>query len=153
MIRLAYFAALLTTGLLVAISAPAPASAQNPGSDAASGSGGQGRRHKQDQAAGGSSPPAHHAAITIRPEPWPRLDPGAVFCRSADDLQQRSVLIRAQLDGGPPAPTSTSACPLIRTPTPIEVVERRGPGQTQVRVKADGTLGWTDAYLPDKSPH
>jgi hypothetical protein len=150
MIRPAYVAALFAAGLLVA-----PASAQDLGSgpNAASGSGGRTHKHSQDQPAGGSQSAHHQPSITIRPEPWPRLDPGAVLCRSADDLVRRSVLIRAQLDGGPPAPTSTAACPLVRTPTPIEVVERHGLGQTQVRVKADGALGWTDVYLPEKSTH
>ncbi len=149
MTRPAYIAALLAAGLL----AFAPAFAQESAPTPASGTNGRTHRHKQDPAADGTPPPAHHASSNVRPEPWPRLDPGAVFCRSAEDLQQRAVLIRAQLDGGAPAPTSTSACPLVRVPTPIEVVERRGPGVTQVRVKADGTVGWTDVYLPEKNPH
>jgi hypothetical protein len=150
MIRLAYAAIMLAAGLTAATVAAAQDSGAGP--DAGSGAG-RTHRHRQDPAAGGSPQPARHPAMTIKPEPWPRLDTGAVLCRSAEDLQRRSSLIRAQLDGGPPAPASTAACPLVRTPTPIEVVARRGLGQTQVRVKADGTLGWTDAYLPDKSPH
>jgi hypothetical protein len=151
MIRLACVAALFAAGLLVAT--PVWAQALGSGSDAASGPGGRPHKHNQDQAAGSSAPAHHQPSITIRPEPWPRLDPGAVLCRSADDLLHRSALIRAQLDGGPPAPASTSACPLVRAPTPVEVVERHGLGQTLVRVKADGSLGWTDVYLPEKNTH
>jgi hypothetical protein len=79
--------------------------------------------------------------------PWPRLDPGAVFCRTEDDLV-RLAANRSGTGGG-----GTVDCRIVNTPIPIEIVERRGPGRTEVQVKGQpDTVGWTDAWLPEKSP-
>lgn len=79
--------------------------------------------------------------------PWPRLDPGAVFCRTEDDLA-RLAANRSGAGGG-----GAVDCRIVNTPIPIEIVERRGPGRTEVQVKGQpGSVGWTDAWLPEKSP-
>jgi hypothetical protein len=45
-------------------------------------------------------------------------------------------------------------CQILRAATPITIVQRKGPGRTEVQTadpKAGGS-GWTDAYLPQKAP-
>ena len=85
----------------------------------------------------------------VKPAPlaWPRLDPGAVLCRTAADLD-RLAANRAHTEGGGPAD-----CLFIRVPTAIQIVQRQDPGHTQVRVKEQAnTVGWTDVWLPEKAP-
>jgi hypothetical protein len=78
---------------------------------------------------------------------WPRLDPGAVLCRSEDDLA-RLAANRTGAGGGGPAD-----CRIINVPTAIQIVARRGPGRTEVQVTGGTSqVGWTDAWLPDKAP-
>jgi hypothetical protein len=85
------------------------------------------------------------------PEPWPRLDPGAVFCNSADDLQQHAMAINAALDGKERA-LMTPGCSMLQVRTPVDVLDRSTLGRTQVRVRATGDIGWTDVWLPDRPP-
>jgi hypothetical protein len=88
-----------------------------------------------------------------RAEPWPRLDPGAVFCRSAADLERRLQALRARARGSDDVALLTDNCVVISARTPIEIVERRGMGRTQVRITAaPGATGWTDAWLPERRP-
>lgn len=92
-------------------------------------------------------PPAPKAA----PEVWPRLDPGAVLCRTEADLMR----LAANRHGGPGG--GAADCRLISRPTPIQIVERKGPGRTEVRVTGGtggkaGQTGWTDVWLPVQPP-
>ena len=92
-------------------------------------------------------PPDVHA----KPPAWPRLDPGAVLCRSPDDLQR----LAANRSGGPGG--GPVSCRIISQPTPIQIVHRAGPGRTEVQVTPtagakSAETGWTDAWLPDKPP-
>jgi hypothetical protein len=81
-----------------------------------------------------------------RPDAWPRLDPGAVLCRSEADLTQLAAFRRGET-------TTRPACQIIRSPTAIQIVHRVGPGKTEVTVTAQNNLdGWTDAWLPEKAP-
>ncbi len=84
----------------------------------------------------------------VKPAPlaWPRLDPGAVLCRSEADLD-RLAARRLGEDSG------TTDCRRIATPTAVTIMVRKGPGRTQVRFTDAPTVsGWTDVWLPDRAP-
>ena len=91
------------------------------------------------------TPPQRLTTLT-----WPRLDPGAPLCRTEDDLLRRAANATALAAGG--TASERADCRTIHSPTPIEIVERRAPGRTQVRVTADGSTGWTDVWLPQRAP-
>jgi hypothetical protein len=82
------------------------------------------------------------------PVVWPRLDPGAVFCRSADDLRRLAARRAGEDVTGP------VDCQIIRTPVGISILQREGPGMVQVQTTDPraGGVGWTDAWLPSKEP-
>jgi hypothetical protein len=92
--------------------------------------------------AGPAPPPPRVAAP---PSAWPRLDPGSVLCRSQDDLQRRAALMR----GDQVAPPD---CQSITQPTAITILDRVGPGATEVQVTSNSQTGWTDAWLPATPP-
>jgi len=83
--------------------------------------------------------------VPAPPSAWPRLDPGAVLCRSEDDLQRRAAIMRGEQAGG-------ADCRRITAPTAIQIVQRAGPGATEVKVTARNETGWTDAWLPSAPP-
>jgi hypothetical protein len=94
--------------------------------------------------------PPKPGAPEVKPQPraWPRLDPGSVLCRTEDDLgrlaaRRHGEAVAGQVD-----------CRVIRDPTAVSIVQRNGPGRTEVKVTAapaDDT-GWTDAWLPQRAP-
>src|SRR4051812_23091572 len=83
-----------------------------------------------------------------QPLAWPRLDAGAVLCRSEADLSRLAQRRTGQPVDGP------VDCQIIRTATPITIVQRKAPGQTEVKPNTAQPmdLGWTDAWLPEKAP-
>jgi hypothetical protein len=84
------------------------------------------------------------------PAVWPRLDPGAVLCRTPDDLDRHAANMTARVGGGT---TYSADCRIIAQPTGIQILNREGLGRTQVKLSGPGTpTGWTDAWLPDKAP-
>lgn len=84
--------------------------------------------------------------VKTRPDVWPRLDQGTVICKTEGDLLRLAASRRGQIVEQP-------NCQLIRTPTPIQIVKRVGPGRTQVSLTdQNGAEGWTDAWLPEKAP-
>ena len=84
------------------------------------------------------------------PTVWPRLDPGAVLCRTSDDLDRHAANMVARVSGGD---TQAADCRIIAQPTGVQIVSRDGPGRTQVQLTApDNATGWTDAWLPDRAP-
>jgi hypothetical protein len=88
----------------------------------------------------------------VRPQPtvWPRLDSGAVLCRSEYDLDRHAENMVARAGGGN---TVSTDCRIIPQPIGIQILSRQGPGRTQVKLSApDNSVGWTDAWLPDKAP-
>ena len=90
--------------------------------------------------------PPPRAAATV----WPRLDPGAVLCRTADDLARHAANMTARVSGGDTAPAD---CRIIPQPVGIQILSRQGPGSTQVKLSVPGTvIGWTDVWLPDRAP-
>lgn len=79
------------------------------------------------------------------PSAWPRLDRGAVLCRSEDDLMRRAAIMRGE-QAGP------ADCRPINQPTAIHIVHRAGPGRTEVQITGHSDTGWTDAWLPAAPP-
>jgi hypothetical protein len=79
---------------------------------------------------------------------WPRLDAGAVICRTEEDLDRLASRRR-----GDPV-TGTVDCQILHAAAPIAILQRKGPGRTEVRTNdpAAGGSGWTDVWLPDKAP-
>lgn len=91
-------------------------------------------------------PEARLPDVKASPLAWPRLDPGAVMCRNEADLE-RLAARRLGQEAGP------ADCRLVNTPMAVTIVQRRGPGRTQVRLTDAPTVtGWTDVWLPDKAP-
>jgi len=91
------------------------------------------------------------APVTIVPEPWPRLDVGALFCKSREDL----VRYQMKLAGDPAAaaPGPAPDCRVVRKQTAIQILDRDGPSRTQVvTTDAAKQTGWTNAYLPPTPP-
>ncbi len=86
--------------------------------------------------------------VKPQPQAWPRLDPGAVLCRTEDDLDRLAARRRGEAVSGP------VDCQLVRDPTAISIVQRKGLGKTEVAVtdKKVGESGWTDVWLPEKAP-
>ena len=84
-------------------------------------------------------PPPPRAPPTV----WPRLDQGAVLCRTEYNMT-------ARVSGGA---TLSADCRIIARPTGIQILSRQGPGHTQVKLSAAGDeTGWTDVWLPEKAP-
>jgi hypothetical protein len=91
-------------------------------------------------------PKLDSSTVKPRAETWPRLDPGAVLCKTETDLALLAASRRGEQVGPP-------HCQLIHSPTAIQIEKRMGPGRTQVSVTGqDGLDGWTDAWLPDRAP-
>lgn len=92
------------------------------------------------------APPPRRA----QPAVWPRLDPGAVLCRTEDDLDRHASNMTARVSGGD---TQAADCRIIALPTGIQILSRQGLGRTQVKLSTPGNVtGWTDAWLPDRAP-
>ena len=86
--------------------------------------------------------------VKTQPEAWPRLDPGSVMCRTEADLDRLAARRRGE------AVTGSVDCLIVRAATPIDIVQRKGPGRTAFKSQAPGAMpnGWTDAWLPEKPP-
>lgn len=91
--------------------------------------------------------PKQAPPITIKSPTWPRLDRGAVLCRTQADLRRLAERRRGQT-------TDAVDCQVIRDATPISILRREGAGMTEVRTAnpSAGGEGWTDAWLPDRPP-
>ena len=86
--------------------------------------------------------------VKAQPLAWPRLDPGAILCRSEGDLNRLAARRAGEAVSG------TVDCQIIRAPTAISITERKGPGRTAVQIADtnNAQTGWTDAWLPEKAP-
>jgi hypothetical protein len=85
------------------------------------------------------------------PEPWPRLEVGALFCKSRDDL----VKYQTKLADGASAAVAGQAldCRVLRKQTGIKILDHDGPSRTQiVTTDAANETGWTNAYVPTTTP-
>ncbi len=107
--------------------------------------GGHGRHGRQQSATQTTQAPP-----PLPPEPvvWPRLDPGSILCRTREALTDEQNRLRDANPGG-----LASGCRMIQDPTAIRILDRDGPGQTQVAVTDQGgETGWTNAFLPAEPP-
>lgn len=93
-------------------------------------------------------PPPGLPEVKPQPTVWPRLDPGAVFCRSSEDLQKLAARRSGESVSGP------IDCQIIQAAIGISILERDGPGMVKVQTTDPraGGVGWTDAWLPAKAP-
>jgi hypothetical protein len=101
-------------------------------------------RKSKALSSGQALPPAAPSPVASVKDPWPRLDVGAVLCKSRDDLvryQKRSAA------GSGPAPD----CRIVATRTGVQILARDDPSHTKVALTdAPQQTGWTDVYLPAK---
>jgi len=94
--------------------------------------------------------PPPPTAPRAQPATWPRLDPGAVLCRTEDDLDRHASNMTARVNGGF---TQSTDCRVIAQPTGVQIISRLGPGRTQVKLSVPSAdVGWTDVWLPEKAP-
>lgn len=87
--------------------------------------------------------------VKAQPLAWPRLDAGAVLCRTEADLAKLAARRSGEAVDG------SIDCRIIRAATAISIVQRKGPGRVEVKISggtADMGSGWTDAWLPDQPP-
>ena len=86
--------------------------------------------------------------VPAPPQAWPRLEPGAVLCKTEDDLDRLAARHTGEGGGGP------VDCQVIHIATAIAIVQRLSPAKTEVRLTSGkaGTVGWTDAWLPERPP-
>ncbi|HEX3953066.1 MAG TPA: hypothetical protein VHW90_05805, partial [Stellaceae bacterium] len=89
--------------------------------------GGRGRgQRNQQQTPQQSSVPKGPVVV---PEIWPRLEDGALMCKSRDDL----IRYQTQLAGGAAAAArQTADCHTIQKRTGIQILDRDGPSRTQI---------------------
>jgi hypothetical protein len=113
------------------------------------GGGGRGRRSSQQPTQ--SSQPSQPPPLVTLDQVWPRLDPGAVFCQTQDDMTR----YQAKLAGGQAAQSAKPPnCRMILTTTAIKILEREGPAMTKVALSDDTKqVGWTNNYLPTTRPN
>ena len=85
------------------------------------------------------------------PEIWPRLEEGALICKSRDDL----VRYQTQIANGSSitTPGQPPDCHTIRKQSGIQILAHDGPSRTQI-VTTDGSkeTWWTNSYLPSTPP-
>jgi hypothetical protein len=85
--------------------------------------------------------------VKAQPQAWPRLDPGAALCRTEADLARLAARRSGDDTAGP------ADCRIISIATAVTIVQRKGPGRTEVQVGAPANVtGWTDVWLPEKAP-
>ncbi len=136
--------------LLVLLSGVTPASAQMGGAPMGAGQmgGGHGGRERQQQQA---TKPTAPVPPTVVVETWPRLEAGAILCQSRDDLVRYQTPTTADPDNA--ASAQAADCRIIQKRTAIQILDRDGPSRSHVVVTdASSQTGWTNAYLPSKSP-
>ena len=84
-------------------------------------------------------------------EPWPRLEAGALLCKSRDDL----VKYQTKIADGATATTAEQSldCHKLRKQTGIQILDHDGPSRTQVvTTEKSKETGWTNTYLPATPP-
>ena len=122
--------------LALAVSTALPAWAQQPPNDS----------NINFQGALKKKPPEPRAPDVPAPQmSWPRLDSGTTICRSADDLLRRAAIMRGELAGG-------ADCRVLSQPVAIQILQRLGPGRTEVQLSTTKETGWTDAWVPATPP-
>jgi hypothetical protein len=110
------------------------------------GSHGRGQKNQQQTPQQSPTPPEPPAV----PEIWPRLEDGALICKSRDDL----VRYQAQIADGANGAAAGQApdCHTIRKQTGIQILARDGPSRTQIVTTDESKeTGWTNSYLSQKA--
>ena len=110
--------------------------------------GGHGRRQSNQQQTRQQSPAP---TTPFLPEIWPRLEEGALICKSRDDL----VRYQTQIADNSSAKTPAQApdCHTIRKQTEIQILAHDGPSRTQIVTTDDSKeTWWTNSYLPSTPP-
>lgn len=94
------------------------------------------------------APKAGAPDVPAPPQAWPRLEPGAIVCRTESDLDRLAARHTGEATSGP------VDCQVIRDVTAVTILQRRGPGKEEVRFTSGkvGTVMWTNAWLPEKAP-
>jgi hypothetical protein len=110
--------------------------------------GGHGRRQTgQQQTPQNSQTPTPLPAV---PEIWPRLENGALVCKSRDDLVRYQTQIA---DSGNAATAGPGpACHTIQKQTGIQILDHDGLSRTEIVTTDDKETGWTNSYLPSTPP-
>jgi hypothetical protein len=103
-----------------------------------------GRKKNQEQTPKPS--PATTSPVPVV-QPRPRLEVGAVLCRSRDDLVKYQTRIA---DGANPTTREqTPSCNRISKQVGIQILDRDGPSRSQIVTTDESKqTGWTNAYLP-----
>ena len=116
--------------------------------NAQTGGGHSGRQRNQPQTPQQSVTPTPPQGV---PEPWPRLDVGALLCKSRDDLIKYQTLIA---DGASAATAIQAAdCHTVEKQTGIQLLDTDGLSRTHIVTTDDSKeTGWTNAYLPSTPP-
>ncbi|HVZ09142.1 hypothetical protein [Rhodopila sp.] len=93
-------------------------------------------------------PKAGPPDVPAPPQAWPRLDPGAVLCKTEDDLDRLAARNAGESSGGP------VDCRILQNTTAITILNRFGPGKSEVKLTSGqvGTVGWTNTWLPESPP-
>jgi hypothetical protein len=110
--------------------------------------GGHGRRQNNQQQTPQQSPAP---TTPFLPEIWPRLEEGALICKSRDEL----VRYQTQIANGSSATTPGQApdCHTIRKQTGIQILAHDGPSRTQIVTTDESKeTWWTNSYLPSTPP-
>ena len=109
--------------------------------------GGHGHRQKDQQ-----QTPQKSQASTPQPAPpetWPRLEDGALICKSRDDLVKYQTANSASATAAGQAPD----CHTISKQTGIQILDHDGPSRTQIVTTDESKeTGWTNSYLPSTPP-
>lgn len=135
----------IATAATLLLLAALPAAAQIGGNRG--GQRGQQQQQQQQQPPSSSTAKPNPAV----PEPWPRLESGALLCKSRDGLvaYQKQVATGASIV----AAQQAAGCRTIRQQTAIQILDRDGPSRTQIVTSDDAKeTGWTNTYLPDQPP-
>jgi hypothetical protein len=112
--------------------------------------GGHGRRQSDQQQTPQKSQPSK--PLPALPEIWPRLEAGALICKSRDDLVRYQTQI-ANNPGATPTAGLPSACHTLSKQTGIQILERDGPSRTQIVTTDESKeTGWTNSHLPSTPP-
>ena len=110
--------------------------------------GGHGRRQNHQQQTPQKTPTPEMPAL---PEIWPRLEDGALICKSRDDLVRYQTQMASSASDATPGPAPD--CHTIRKRTGIQILAHDGPSRTQIVTTDESKeTGWTNSYLPSTPP-
>ena len=70
-----------------------------------------------------------------------------MLCGTEADLQHRAEVSRRIAEGDASPGNPMVGCHMVTEERGVEVLSRHGLGLSQVKVKPNGEVGWTDVYL------